>query len=158
MLTWVPVRTERQACVSPTVTVADIIADPSVRQGVSAADGSVVGSVETLTLSSLAAAELLAADFPPTKRVFTRVPRRPLRPHSVHCKETEVTLTYEFGRRSLCWALRLHQHYCGVRIKANMFSNDSGSRDVCVDLSDCGRRSVSKGLSEISYDTDFVKN
>lgn len=60
------------------VTAADIIADPSVRQGVPAADGPVVSSIKTVAFSSLTAAQLLTADVPPTKRVFTWFPWRPL--------------------------------------------------------------------------------
>lgn len=66
------------------VTVADVVAGPRVHQTVSAADGSVVSLVETLALAGLSPAQLLTADVPPTKRVFTWVPRRPLRPHAVH--------------------------------------------------------------------------
>lgn len=66
------------------VTVGDIIADPSVQLSVPAADGSVVSSVKTLALSSLTAAQLLAADFPIPEREFTLIPWRPFRPHPVH--------------------------------------------------------------------------
>lgn len=74
---------------SPTVAFVDVIADPPLGQTVSAADGSVVSSVETLTVSGLTAAQLLAADVPWTKRVFTRGPLRPFGPDPVHCGHTE---------------------------------------------------------------------
>lgn len=65
-------------CVSLTITLVDIIADLCLGQGVSAADGSVVSSMKTLTISSLTAAHQPTADFPLAERVLAGAPWRPL--------------------------------------------------------------------------------